>query len=56
LLPKQPPKTNLRIVHGFNINGQLQTKTTELDKPRDYTIECDYEPENIFIEMAVPSG
>ena len=56
LLPKQTPKTNLRITHGFNINGQLQTKTIDLDKPDDYTIECESEPENVFIEMTVPSG
>ncbi|MHC4438086.1 MAG: hypothetical protein ACYS3S_12055 [Planctomycetota bacterium] len=56
LLPKQPPKTNLKIVHSFSINGRVQTKTANMDKPGDYTIECDDEPENIFIEMAVPSG
>jgi hypothetical protein len=56
LLPKQTPKTALRITHGFSINGQLQTKTIDLDKPDDYTIECKSEPENVFIEMTVPSG
>jgi len=56
LLPKQPPKTELKIVHGFSINGQLRTKTIDLAKPDDYTIECESEPENIFIEMVVPSG
>ena len=56
LLPKQIPKTDLSIVHGFSINGRLQTKTIDLDKPDDYTIECDGEPENVFIEMTVPSG
>jgi hypothetical protein len=55
LLPKQPSKTNLQIVHGFNINGQLQTKTKNMDRPDNYTIECDSKPENIFIEMAVLS-
>jgi hypothetical protein len=56
LLPKQPPKTNLQIVHGFNINGRVQTRTINLDKPDDYIIECESEPENIFIEITVPSG
>jgi len=56
LLPKQTPKTNLHIVHGFRINGQLQTKTIDLDRPDDYTVECENRPENVFIEMAVPSG
>ena len=56
LLPKRTPKTDLRITHGFSINGRLQTKTIDLDKARDYTIECDGEPENVFIEMTVPSG
>jgi hypothetical protein len=55
LLPKQIPKTNLRIVHGFSIDGRLRTKTINMDKPDDYTIECDGEPENVFIEMVVPS-
>ena len=56
LLPKQPPETELKIVHGFSINGQLRMKTVDLGKPDGYTIECESEPENIFIEMAVPSG
>jgi hypothetical protein len=56
LLPNQAPKTGLRVTHGYSINGQLQTKTIDLDKPRDYTIECDSEPENVFIKIAVPSG
>jgi len=63
LLPKHTPKTALRnqsrrlsITHGFSINGQLQTKTIDLDKPNGYTIKCDGEPENTFITIAVPSG
>jgi len=56
LLEKQTPNTALRITHGFRINGQLHTKTIALDKPDDYTIECDGEPENVFIKMTVPSG
>jgi hypothetical protein len=55
LLPKQHPKTDLHIVHGFSINGRDQTRTIDLDKPDAYTIECDGEPENIFIEMTVLS-
>jgi hypothetical protein len=56
LLPKQPPKSNLQIAHGFSINGQVQTRTIKLDKPDEYIIECESKPENIFIEMTVPSG
>ena len=56
LLPEQPSKTALQITHGFSINRQLQTKTIDLDKPDDYTIDCESEPENVFIEMTVPSG
>jgi hypothetical protein len=56
LLPEQPSKTALQITHGFSINRQLQTKTINLDKPDDYTIDCESEPENVFIEMTVPSG
>ena len=56
LLPEQTPKTGIHITHGFSINGQLQTKIIDMDKSDDYTIECDGEPENVFIEMTVPSG
>lgn len=56
LSPENPPKTNLQIIHGFSMNGQAQTRTINLNKPGDYTIECESEPENIFIEMTVPSG
>jgi hypothetical protein len=56
LLPNQTSKTGLQVTHGYSINGQLQTKTIDLDKPKDYTIECDSEPENVFIKIAVPSS
>jgi hypothetical protein len=55
LLPKNPPKTNVLIEHGYKISGQLQNKFVELDKPDTYSINCTTEPENIFIKITVPS-
>mgnify|MGYP001037322421 CR=1 FL=1 len=56
LLPEQPTQTALRIKHGYSIDGRVETKTIDLDKPADYIVECESEPENVFIEMTVPSG
>ena len=55
LLPKDPPKTNVRIEHGYKIAGQLQNDTFELNSPKTYSINCTAEPENIFIKISVPS-
>jgi hypothetical protein len=55
LLPKNTPKTNIRVEHGLKINGQLKTELVELDGPQGYSINCADEPENIFIKLSVPS-
>ncbi len=55
LLPKNPPKCNIRIEHGFKIGGQLLSEVVDLDKPGNYSVDCDTEPENVFIEISVPS-
>ncbi len=56
LLPKKPQQTRVRIVHGYRIENQLQRKTIELNEPGGYTVECKDEPENVFIEISVPSA
>lgn len=56
LLPRHPVKTGARIVHGYRIDNQLQTRTIDVDGPESYTVECDGEPENVFIKIDVPSG
>ena len=56
LLPSRPVKTGARIVHGYRIDNRLQTKTIDVDGPESYTVECDGEPENVFIKVEVPSG
>jgi hypothetical protein len=55
LLPKNPPKSNIRIEHGYSIKGQEHNATIELDRPGSYSVDCDSEPENIFIKISVPS-
>ncbi|MCP4256491.1 MAG: hypothetical protein GY774_03070 [Planctomycetes bacterium] len=55
LLPKNPPKSTVRIEHGYKITGQLQSKLVKLDRPGSYAVDCISEPENIFIKISVPS-
>jgi hypothetical protein len=55
LLPKQTPQNQVRIVHGYEVDGQLRADTIDLDGPGGYTIECNSEPENVFVEISVPS-
>jgi hypothetical protein len=55
LLPKRPPQTNVHIVHGYRIGEQLHSETIDLDEPASYTVKCNGEPENVFIEISVPS-
>ncbi|MHC4559002.1 MAG: hypothetical protein ACYS80_17060 [Planctomycetota bacterium] len=56
LLPKQPTQTGVRITHCYRTGEQLHRETIDLDEPEDYTIECEGEPENVFIKITVPSG
>ncbi len=55
LLPKRLPKSNIRIEHGYSIDGCGQKETVALDRPGSYSVDCISEPENIFIKISVPS-
>jgi len=55
LLPKQSPQTQVRIVHGYQIGRQLHRKIIYLNEPRSYIVECNGKPENVFVEISVPS-
>jgi hypothetical protein len=56
LIDNRPQKTCIRIVHGYKIDGFLHHKAVDLSRPADYTVTCDGEPENVFIEISVPSN
>ncbi|MFH1717164.1 MAG: hypothetical protein ABIF19_07425 [Planctomycetota bacterium] len=55
LLAEQPPQTGVRIVHGYRIGEQLHSETRYMAEPGTYTVDCDGQPENVFIEISVPS-
>ncbi len=55
LLPKQPAQSNVRIEHGYKIGGESLSEVVELEKPGSYSVDCDSEPENVFIKISVPS-
>ena len=56
VIPERSPQTQIRITHGYQIDGQLRQETIDLDGPATYTIRCDEEPENVFIKVGVPSS
>lgn len=55
LLAHKPMGKVVRVVHGYRIGDELHRKEIDLAGPTGYTIECDDEPENVFIEIGVPS-
>jgi hypothetical protein len=46
----------IRIRHGWREEGAPRTRTVTLRGPGAYTITCDREPVDEFVELAVPSG
>jgi len=56
LLPKEPPRANVRVTHAYEIDGQLRQKTVELAEPAAYTVDCDRDPENICVNVVIPLG
>jgi hypothetical protein len=56
LLPKEPPSTGVRITHEYTIEGRSYSRTQDLAGPAAYTINCDGDPENVSIKIAVPSN
>ncbi|MBN2271497.1 MAG: hypothetical protein JXN61_12840, partial [Sedimentisphaerales bacterium] len=55
LLADKPMGKAVRIVHGYRMGGKLHRKEIDLTGPAAYTVQCDDEPENVFIEIAVRS-
>lgn len=55
LLADRPTDNAVRVVHGYRIGGKLHRKEIDLAAPAAYTIQCEDEPENVFIEIGVPS-
>jgi len=55
LLADRPMSKAVRVVHGYRIGGKLYRKEINLAGPAAYTVQCDDEPENVFIEIGVPS-
>ncbi|MHC4641305.1 MAG: hypothetical protein ACYS32_06645 [Planctomycetota bacterium] len=56
LVDNRPAQTRIGVVHGYKIDGLLRRKSIDLSQPADYTVTCEDEPENVFIEIRVPSN
>ncbi len=56
LLPKEPPTTRLQVTHEYSMDGRAYRSTQDLAEPAAYTVNCDGDPENISITIAVPSN
>ena len=56
LRPDRRPGQSIQVTHAYKIGEELFEKTLQLDKPGDYTVPVEGDPENVFIRMAVPSG
>jgi hypothetical protein len=56
LINNRPTQTRILVVHGYKIGGLLHRKAVNLSRPADYTVTCEDEPENVFIEISVPSN
>jgi len=55
LVPKEPPSMDVQITHECTIDGRFYSRTQDLNGPAAYTINCDGDPENISVKIAVPS-
>jgi hypothetical protein len=55
LLPMKSSDTDVQITHEYAIDGRLYSKTQDMKEPGAYTINCDGDPENISVKIAVPS-
>ncbi len=56
LVDNRPAKTRIRVVHGYIIDGLPHRTTVNLAQPTSYTVTCNGEPENTFIEIGIPSN
>jgi hypothetical protein len=50
-----PHPSSIQIRHGWREKGVLKTKSVTLRGPEPYTVTCEDNPEDEFIEMGVPS-
>jgi len=56
LLSREPPSTGVQITHEYLIEGQPYSRTQNLAGAAAYTINCDGDPENVAVKIAVPSN
>jgi hypothetical protein len=56
LVENHPKQTRIRVVHGYIIDGLFHHKAINLAQPTSYTVTCDGELENVFIEISVLSN
>jgi len=55
LLPEKLADTRIRVAHAYRIGEQPYRETIDLQGPASYSIRCDGQPEDTFIEISVPS-
>lgn len=56
LLPGQASESDLEIADGYRVNGQLRKTEKSLTGPSIYTIDCEGEPENVYVKLEAPHG
>jgi hypothetical protein len=53
---KPEQKGPVVLTHAFRIDGKLRKRSFRFSSPTEYEISCDGEPENVYVQMAVPSA
>ncbi len=56
LKPEKPSQRAIQITHAYKVGDKRIEKLVELDRPGDYTVNVNGQPENVSIRMAVPSN
>jgi hypothetical protein len=55
LTSKKAGQDEVKVVHEYRVNGQIKKLEKWVDAGDSYTVDCDAEPENISVTLAVPS-
>jgi hypothetical protein len=56
LASKRAGRDKVRVVHEYRVNGQIKVVEKYVDAGGSYTVDCDKNPENLSVTLALPHG
>ncbi len=51
VIPLNPISTSIKVTHGYITDGRNEEQSVEFSTPKEYTVNCENDVENVFIKL-----